>query len=290
MLGTPADPAHGVEPRKKGDEHMEGRATYVHGGKDRAAERKRLDLLASLLDEESFDVLGRLGDLEGFRCLEVGAGTGTVAAWLAQRVGSAGQVVAIDLDTSHLGWLPADVEVRQHDVTAADLEGGPFQLVHCRAVLVHLPDPLAALERMAAALAPGGWLVVEEPDQTAFGSADPSHPAAATFDRVVHQMLRALQGSKRSDQYLGRRIPGLLRRIGFVDAVNHMTATVEVGGSPFAEVLRSGAADLRAALGSTVDIDDEDFAAVMEAFEDPTFPFVRLPIVRTWGRRSVLHT
>jgi hypothetical protein len=54
--------------------------------------------------------------------------------------------------------------------------------VHVRAVLMHIPDRMAALRRMVSWLAPGGWLVAEEAD---FGmwlaDFDPvwaAHPAA----------------------------------------------------------------------------------------------------------------
>jgi tRNA A58 N-methylase Trm61 len=42
----------------------------------------------------------RLGIAEGARCLEVGAGRGSIAAWLCRAVGPAGHVTATDLQTS----------------------------------------------------------------------------------------------------------------------------------------------------------------------------------------------
>jgi ubiquinone/menaquinone biosynthesis C-methylase UbiE len=71
-----------------------------------------------LFDPVTFRNRDATGIHPGWRCLEVGAGGGSVALWLAERVGPAGHVLATDLDP---GWLaPADrpvVEIRRHDIT-----------------------------------------------------------------------------------------------------------------------------------------------------------------------------
>lgn len=75
---------------------------------------------------------------------------------MTEQVGGAGLVTAVDIDMSRLGHLAdAGAEVREHDVLSGPVETGAFDLVHARAVLLHLPDPAQALANMAAALAPG---------------------------------------------------------------------------------------------------------------------------------------
>ena len=67
------------------------------------AEDARLALL-----EQIFDPLSRRRrDMvqPGWRCLEVGAGRGSMAVWLAQRVGPSGHVVATDVDVGYLEQL-----------------------------------------------------------------------------------------------------------------------------------------------------------------------------------------
>src|SRR5205814_3436619 len=79
-------------------------------------------------------------------------------------VGPTGHVLATDIDVS---WLTAGdgYEVRRHDVAAdPPPQPGTFDLVHARLVLVHVPDRARALATMAAALRPGGWLLVEDAD------------------------------------------------------------------------------------------------------------------------------
>src|ERR687887_1034052 len=68
-------------------------------------EPQRLQLLEEHADPTSVRRLEATGVDEGWRCLEVGAGRGSIARWLAQRVGPSGHVVALDLDTTLLDWL-----------------------------------------------------------------------------------------------------------------------------------------------------------------------------------------
>jgi len=132
-------------------------------------ERPRLDALETIWDAWTFQQLGAVSVSDGWHCAEVGAGGGSVAAWLCRRVGPAGRVVATDLDTRLLdGVEEPNLEVRRHDITAEDLEPGAYDLVHARLLLEHLPAHEQALQRMLAALKPGGWLVVEEFDHGTF--------------------------------------------------------------------------------------------------------------------------
>ena len=114
----------------------------------------------------------------------MGAGAGSVARWLAAQVGPAGQVVATDTNPRFLAAAEkAGVEVRRHNILAGPLEPGRYDLAHCRALLLHLADPRQAVRNMAAALRPGGWLLIEDADYVSLVAANPAHPRAARFDR-----------------------------------------------------------------------------------------------------------
>ena len=131
----------------------------------RAVQRDRLRLLAALLDDGTFRLLERLGVRPGWRCLEVGAGGGSVAAWLCDRTAPGGSVLATDLDTTVLRELERpNLEVRVHDVLTDELPEREFDLVHARLLLAWLADPERGLRSMLAALRPGGCMLVEEMD------------------------------------------------------------------------------------------------------------------------------
>jgi len=86
---------------------------------------------------------------------------GSIAAWLSERVGRTGLVIATDLDTRLIDALRSpNLEVRQQDVARDDLPVGEFDLVHPRALLAHLPERDDVLRKMAGALRPGvGYFV-----------------------------------------------------------------------------------------------------------------------------------
>src|SRR2546423_2530305 len=67
------------------------------------AERERLNSITSLYDPHTLGCCDRLGIGEGWRCLDVGAGTGSLAELLAGRVGEDGRVLAGDVDRRLLG-------------------------------------------------------------------------------------------------------------------------------------------------------------------------------------------
>jgi precorrin-6B methylase 2 len=67
-----------------------------------AFERERLALLTQVADPITIRRLTDLRVGRGWSCLDVGAGDGSVAHWLAGRVGPIGRVVATDLNLRFL--------------------------------------------------------------------------------------------------------------------------------------------------------------------------------------------
>jgi SAM-dependent methyltransferase len=128
-------------------------------------ETERLRTNEAVWDPGTFERFERLGVAPGWSCLEVGAGAGGAAAWLADRVGPTGRVVAADLEIGRLAPLAGrGVEVLRYDLRSEDLPAGRFDLVHARMLVQHLPDRAAAVARLTAALRPGGWLFLEDTD------------------------------------------------------------------------------------------------------------------------------
>src|SRR5215467_10364022 len=104
-------------------------------------ERDRLTALESLFDGSSRRLLADLGVGAGWRCLEVGCGAGSVARWLADRVGGSGHVLATDLDTRFLdGHGRANLDVRTHNIVTDPLAEASFDVIHARAVVEHVAD------------------------------------------------------------------------------------------------------------------------------------------------------
>ena len=102
---------------------------YFASDEEEHRELARLAMLEGIFDPMTIRHLEKIGPTEGWTCLEVGAGAGSVARWLATRVGATGRVVATDIDTRFLArmGLP-NLEIRQQDILAADAEPGLFDL------------------------------------------------------------------------------------------------------------------------------------------------------------------
>ena len=111
----------------------------------------RFASLAKLYDGVTRRHLDRFGIGAGQHCLEVGAGGGSVARFMSERVGPAGHVVATDINTDWMsGSQPGNVELRRHDIGVDPLPERAFDIVHARAVLTFVPERRSALMRMIA--------------------------------------------------------------------------------------------------------------------------------------------
>ncbi len=263
---------------------------YFAAGAEFASERARLTLLESDADPITFERLARAGVAPGWRCLEVAGGGGSVVRWLAERVGLEGAVTAIDIDTRFLDALdlPNNVAVRRQDVMRDALEPDYYDLVHCRALLEHLPDPRRALERMAAALRPGGQLVVEAADFTPLRSAVPEHRSSAVFDWTVRAFVEEMPVDAVMDLCLAPRLHALLESIGLVAVDSEGVASVHHGGSPVAIFLERSVERMRERLIAGGRLSERDLATFARALEDPSFSWMAWIRFAAWGRRPSL--
>jgi SAM-dependent methyltransferase len=254
-------------------------------------ERQRLAILESVQDPDTIRRLEALGVGQGWRCLEVGGGAGSITRWLCQRVGTSGRVVATDIDTRFLDALrEANLEVRRHDITSDELEDGAFDLVHARFVLEHLPAREVALQRMVAALAPGGWLLVEDVDFQLPITADPAHTSVVPVSAgaLVARALNAVTQMMRTvgiDPEYGRRLPGQLLACGLVEVDAEGRSHLLRGGSPEVRGIRLGAAQLADRIVRQGLLTREEIDQVLALYDDAGFAVMSPMNVAAWGRR-----
>ena len=76
-------------------------------------------MLSRVADGRTHRALTDVGIAPGWHCCDIGSGAGTVAAWMAEQVGSSGRVVSIDVDTRFQPPSAGVIEVRNADVTCA---------------------------------------------------------------------------------------------------------------------------------------------------------------------------
>ena len=244
------------------DEH------YVFDNAAEAETRARFDALPRLYDPGTFRHLTALGVTAGWDCLEVGAGGGSVARWLADRVGPAGRVLATDIDPRFLAPLAGpNLQVQQHDITVDPLPEAAFDLAHTRLVLGHLPAREAALARMIRALKPGGWVLLEEFDSLSM-PADPAFNPTEGLPRAYEIMLR-LMTERGVDLRFGRRLPGRLRAHGLVDVDGEARSFLIQRGGPWSDLLRANFEQLRPAISAAGGWTAEEFDREVALLDDP---------------------
>jgi SAM-dependent methyltransferase len=242
-------------------------------------------------DPKTICHLEMIGISEGSNCLEVGAGAGSITQWLSKRVGPTGRVVATDIDMRFLREINApNLEVRRHDITKDDLEEGKYDLVHCRYVLEHLPEPKKALKRMADAVRPGGWLLIEDADYGSFLSADVRDPSAAFFTTTCRVLFGFLQKRKIADPFFGRQLRELMEHLKFVDVGHEGWTLTSRGGDPDSYIWSAtfqAAARPMIAAGL---LSQKDHDEVVRLFMDPKFNLIGPIMFGAWGRRPAEAT
>jgi SAM-dependent methyltransferase len=251
-------------------------------------ERARLDGIAAMFDPISVRNLTAVGVAPGWRCLDVGAGAGTVACWLADAVRPGGRVTATDIDTRFLHGLPG-VECLRHDVTSDPLEPGAYDLVHGRMVVEHLPDRAAVIDRLVRALRPGGVLMLEDlyfggaPTALMEGATRPAD-LGSTMTRCCNAFEAGLRAAG-ADMHFGVELPGALDAAGLRDVQAEFSSRLIRGGSREAQFYTNSVRERGSMLVSAGLLTQDDMDRTLAASVDPSSCWFTLGLVSAWGRR-----
>ena len=245
-----------------------------------AADRHRY--LAAMLDDLTTARLGTLGDLSGRRCLELGAGGGSIADRLAAR---GAHVLATDLNPRHLPAHPP-YEVLRHDLVTEPLPAGEWDLIHARLLLIHLPQRHEILPRLAAALAPGGALVIEE-FETTFRKAVLSAPTpqdAAAYEAYHSALVEQVLPAHGNDPAWAGRVHGAMLAAGLTAVDTEVHARSWAGGTPGALLVTANIAQQRSRF-TAAGMSDETLDRVVALMSDPRMVVRGHLVYSTIGRR-----
>jgi SAM-dependent methyltransferase len=245
----------------------------------------RLGALAEVFDAGTIRHIEARGAAEGWACLEVGGGLGTMTRWLSSHVGPRGSVLTTDIDTRHLDELRMpNVTVRRHDIVEDDLPSAAFDLACTRLVLSHVTDTARALANMIRAVRPGGWVVVEDFEVTPGADAAmvrDGEPISRTALAMRHVISTA-----GANMRLGRSLPQRLRAAGLGEVGAEGRVFLWHGASAGATLMRLNFEQLRDAILATGLVTAAEYAEDLARLGDEAFE-VRSPILWTaWGRRS----
>ncbi|GIE78562.1 hypothetical protein Aph02nite_45120 [Actinoplanes philippinensis] len=239
------------------------------------------DALGQLLNAQTRQFIGDLIDLPGTSCLEIGAGAGSIAVWLADQ---GAEVLATDIAPQH---IPArrGLTVRRHDVVTDD-PPGRFDLVHARLVLGHLPRREQALRRMIGALKRGGVLLTGDymVAPGAFVADAPDRRTGELLSRYLPAHVRALSAHGNDPEW-PHRAPAAFAAAGLTDVSFRLHGGSWRGGGAGCRLLLAGIPQLRGALlehGLT----EDDLTATTAALADPRLLLNGFLFVQTSGRSA----
>jgi SAM-dependent methyltransferase len=189
------------------------------------ADVERSRSIARTTDPHTRAVLSSLPAPSAARVLDIGARTGSVVRWMAERWPQ-GQVLAVAYNAEIMAGeqLPANCEVLQADVRELAPRAGSFDVVHARFALMHLPDRDEVTGLAANLLAEGGHLVITDAYALETGGRYP----------VVNEVMTAYNAYAVSigmDLYWAKTVPGLVSKLG-LDVVTVETWAGRLGGGP----------------------------------------------------------
>jgi len=216
--------------------------TYVLGNDPE--ELVRLDRQAALIDRPTRQLLQAAGIAPGMNVLDLGTGLGHVARIVAEFVGQAGSVVALDnvagvLDaarhrTEEGGAM--NVTFSQGDVTTWRADT-PFDAIVCRLLLFHVADPVAVVRHHLQNLKPGGLFVAIDYDIGA-SRTEPPIPAVDDVIGWVDAAFRAAGAWPR----IGARLGVILEEVGLARVTSFGLQTYLPSRTPAGAALLAGVA------------------------------------------------
>jgi SAM-dependent methyltransferase len=153
--------------------------------------------------------------------------------------------------------------VRQGDIVAGPVDPGGFDLVTARAVLHHVTDVEAAVRNLAASLAPGGAILLIEPDFLPVSVAEPPEVRAFWDGWLAWAIAQGI------DYHLGRSLAPRLAALGLEQIAGTAETAVYDGGSPWADYWTQTIVELRDKLVSSGKLDDHLIDRFLAHCADP---------------------
>lgn len=240
---------------------------------------QRLTLLESIFDPGTIARLTALGVQAGWRCLEVGAGAGSITRWLCDRVGPEGRVTAVDLEPVFLEGDPRpNLEIHRRDILADGFPGDGYDLIHARALFMHLPRRDELIADLAGHLRPGGVILLEE------GDGFPLATGGSALWREVWDHVDAVVEKAGGDWYWARHLPARLSTAGLAGVTSIVEGEIYPGGAPWAELIAMSWEQITPLL-----VEDglplEQLAKATAELSDANVWFPTIALIAAWGRR-----
>jgi ubiquinone/menaquinone biosynthesis C-methylase UbiE len=212
-----------------------GKSSYALGHAD--VEVQRLLLQGQLYNDYTEHALRLAGLRPGMRVLDVGCGPGDVSFIAAGLVGSTGSVLGVDaapemVELARSRAAEKGLSAVQFTQAAVDaiIVDEPVDAVVGRLILMHVPDPAAALRHLSALMRPGGVIAFSENDITGARSI----PEIRLFNQVTAGIARAFEAMGLSPQF-GNTLHTIFADAGL--GAPHLTLGTPIGTAADTDIL-----------------------------------------------------
>jgi len=149
------------------------------------------------LRQPPLKIMDAIGLAPGMVVGEIGAGTGRMTMWLADRVGSSGKIYANDIDRSALEHLQrrcqrakfSQVEIILGETEDPKLPEGMLDITFMVNVYHHLENPVPLIKKVLPSLKPDGILAIVEcsPEKVEWGEEH----GCASKEGMTEQLMEA---------------------------------------------------------------------------------------------------
>ncbi len=254
----------------------------------------RLQIQAQALEPHAESLLDEVGVSSGGTALDLACGPIGVLQPLSARVGPTGRVVALDFDPvevsaarEHVRRLGlSNVTVVEGDAFHTQFESDSFDLVHSRFLLAPVGRARELLAEMVRVVRPGGVVVLEEPDSSAW-SCTPASPGFERLKVAIHECFRLGGGNLDT----GRELYGLLRQGGLTELRTRGVALTLQDAHPYMRsTIQFATSARRRILEHRLMTEGElerAFADVERAIARPETLMISFLVIQAWGRKPV---
>jgi SAM-dependent methyltransferase len=198
-------------------EPQQGKDNYFY--KIDASEMERLKILNHLLNKDTLELLDSAPLKLGNTILELGCGLGIISVELARRVGSKGEVIAVDYGDLLLGYATqyakaqgiSNVLYKKLNIYDIDAQtfGKKFDVIYGRYIVMNLSNPEEELKRLLGLLNKGGTIILEE-GIISHSFCYPEHPAFAQWQDALKSSFK----KDKKDSDFGLQLPLLFKKNG----------------------------------------------------------------------------
>ncbi|WP_340609694.1 class I SAM-dependent methyltransferase [Xenorhabdus bharatensis] len=244
----------------------------------------RLSLLEHHLDPMTQRRIKMLDLAQGSRCLEIGAGNGSIAKWLCRHVGASGSVVATDINTTLLEHIELpNLEIWEHDILKSELPDSSFDFIHARWVLYHLPSNLEyVIQRMINALRPSGILLLEDIDFFPINTS-----SSAVYREFMTALANAMATSSGRDGFCMRNLPKIIATTELTQVGGEGDLPVIQGGGAAAKFVELTAVQIREKMLADSSLSLDKFERGLQLLNSPDFWAFGAANIAVWGRKNI---